>query len=84
MPFDIQIEDPFPYTAIEDWRAARQISPLTIACHTRTEEVLQLAMRAEMADTYNLGRGSVYDFLRLSHVTEFINKNFAGRGVRLN
>ncbi|MCB0065058.1 MAG: mandelate racemase/muconate lactonizing enzyme family protein [Caldilineaceae bacterium] len=75
LPFDIQIEDPFPYTNIDDWRAARQISPLTIACHTRTEDVLQLAMREEMADTYNLGRGSVYDFLRLSHVTEFIDKD---------
>ncbi|MEM7126204.1 MAG: mandelate racemase/muconate lactonizing enzyme family protein [Chloroflexota bacterium] len=75
LPFDIQIEDPFPYMAIEDWRAARQISPLTIACHARTEEVLQLAIREEMADTYNLGRGSVYDFLRLSHVTEFMNKD---------
>lgn len=75
LALDIQIEDPFPYTAIDDWRAARQISPLTIACHTRTEEVLQLAMREEMADTYNLGRGSVYDFLRLSHVTEFLSKD---------
>ena len=75
LPFDIQIEDPFPYGAIEDWRAARQIVPLTIACHTRTEDVLQLAMREEMADTYNLGRGSVYDFLRLSHVTEFVSKD---------
>jgi L-alanine-DL-glutamate epimerase-like enolase superfamily enzyme len=75
LPFAIQIEDPFPYTAIDDWRSARQISPLTIACHARTEDVLQLAMREEMADTYNLGRGSVYDFLRLSHVTEFVNKD---------
>ncbi|MCB0092690.1 MAG: mandelate racemase/muconate lactonizing enzyme family protein [Caldilineaceae bacterium] len=75
LPFDIQIEDPFPYTAIADWRAARQITPLTIACHARTEDVLQLAMREEMADTYNLGRGSVYDFLRLSHVTEFVDKD---------
>ena len=75
LPFDIQIEDPFPYTNLEDWRAARRLSPLTIACHTRTEEVLQLAMREELADTYNLGRGSVYDFLRLSHVTEFVNKD---------
>ena len=75
LPFDIQIEDPFPYTVIEDWRAARQISPLTIACHARTEDVLRLAIREEMADTYNLGRGSIYDFLRVSHVTEFINKD---------
>lgn len=75
LPFDIQIEDPFPYGAIDDWRAARQLSPLTIACHARTEDVLQLAMREEMADTYNLGRGSVYDFLRLSHVTEFVSKD---------
>lgn len=75
LPFDIQIEDPFPYGAIDDWRAARRILPLTIACHTRSEDVLQLAMREEMADTYNLGRGSVYDFLRLSHVTEFISKD---------
>jgi muconate cycloisomerase len=75
LPFDIQIEDPFPYGAIEDWRAVRQIIPLTIACHTRSEDVLQLAMREEMADTYNLGRGSVYDFLRLSHVTEFVSKD---------
>lgn len=75
LPFDIQIEDPFPYTAIEDWLAARAISPLTIACHARTEDVLQLAMREEMADTYNLGRGSVHDFLRLSHVTEFVSKD---------
>ncbi len=75
LPFDIQIEDPFPYTNLDDWRAARQLSPLTIACHTRTEDVLQLAMREELADTYNLGRGSVYDFLRLSHITEFISKD---------
>ncbi len=75
LPLDIQIEDPFPYTVIDDWRAARQITPLTIACHTRTEDVLQLAMREEMADTYNLGRSSVYDFLRLSHVTEFVGKD---------
>ena len=75
LPLDIQIEDPFPYTAIEDWRAARRMSRLTIACHARTEDVLQLAMREEMADTYNLGRSSVYDFLRLSHVTEFIGKD---------
>ncbi|MEZ4664934.1 MAG: enolase C-terminal domain-like protein [Caldilineaceae bacterium] len=75
LPFDIQIEDPFPYAVIEDWRAARQLTPLTIACHARTEDVLQLAMREEMADTYNLGRRSVYDFLRLSHVTEFVNKD---------
>jgi L-alanine-DL-glutamate epimerase-like enolase superfamily enzyme len=75
LPFDIQIEDPFPYSNLDDWRAVRQLSPLTIACHTRTEEVLQLALREELADTYNLGRGSVYDFLRLSHVTEFVSKD---------
>lgn len=75
LPLDIQIEDPFPFTALDDWRAVRQIRPLTVACHARTEEVLQLAMREEIADTYNLGRSSVYDFLRLSHVTEFVSKD---------
>lgn len=75
LPQDIQIEDPFPYTAIDDWLAARQISTLTVACHARTEEILRQSLREGMADTYNLGRGSVSDFLRLSHVTEFVDKD---------
>ncbi|MEZ4862819.1 MAG: mandelate racemase/muconate lactonizing enzyme family protein [Caldilineaceae bacterium] len=75
LPFAIQIEDPFPYGARDDWRKARQCFPLTIACHTRTEDVLQLALREDLADTYNLGGGSSYNFLRVAHVAEFVSKD---------
>ncbi|MEZ4614676.1 MAG: enolase C-terminal domain-like protein [Caldilineaceae bacterium] len=75
LPFAIQIEDPFPYRAIDDWRKARTYQPLTIACHTRTEDVLQLALTENLADTYNLGGGSSYNFLRIAHIAEFAYKD---------
>lgn len=75
LPFDIQIEDPFPYLAVEDWRQARTFHPLSIVCHARDETVFRNALRDELADAYNLGGGSVYDFLRATHVAEFYAKD---------
>ncbi len=75
LPFAIQIEDPFPFRAVDEWRRARQYAPLTIACHTRTEEVLELALHENYADTYNLGGGSTYNFLRVAHIAEFSHKD---------
>lgn len=75
LPFSIQIEDPFPWRALDDWRKARQVFPLTIACHARNEEVLQLSLREELADTYNLGGAGAYDFLHMTPVIEFGHKD---------
>lgn len=75
LPFTIQIEDPFPWRALDDWRKARQLFPLTIACHARSEEVLQLSLREELADTYNLGGAGAYDFLHMTPVIEFGHKD---------
>lgn len=76
LPFAIQIEDPFPYRAVDDWQSARRNFPqLTIACHTRTEDVLQLALQTNLADTYNLGGGSAYNFLRVAQIAEFSHKD---------
>jgi muconate cycloisomerase len=72
---EIQIEDPFPHQAIEDWQRARQFSPITIVCHPRGESNLRLALREEMADAYNLGLGSTYGFLQMAHVIEAADKD---------
>ncbi|MBI1294179.1 hypothetical protein GC175_04385 [bacterium] len=72
---DIQIEDPFPHQAIEDWQRARHYSPITIICHPRGEANLRLALREEMADGYNLGLGSTYGFLQMSSVIEAADKD---------
>ena len=75
LPFEIQIEDPFPAQAVDDWQKARQIFPLTIAYHARSEEMLRRMMAEGLADTYNLGGGSTYNFLRLAHIVEFAHKD---------
>jgi len=75
LPFAIQIEDPFPWRAVDDWHKARQVFPLTIACHARNDEVLQSSLREELADTYNLGGDSTYNFLHVAHVAEFAHKD---------
>lgn len=72
---DIQIEDPFPHQAIEDWQRARSYSPITIICHPRGEANLRLSLREEMADGYNLGLGSTYNFLQMSSVIEAADKD---------
>ncbi len=75
LPCAIQIEDPFPAQAIEDWQRARSYSPLTIVCHPRGESILRMALREEMADAYNLGLGSTYGFLHMSNVIEAADKD---------
>jgi muconate cycloisomerase len=75
LPFTIQIEDPFPYTALEDWRQARDFQPLTIVCHARDEDVLRLALREELADAFNLGGSGGYEFLQKARVAEFYAKD---------
>lgn len=75
LPFEIQIEDPFPAQATDDWQKARQCFPLTIAYHARSEESLRRMLDEGLADTYNLGGGSTYNFLRLAHVAEFVYKD---------
>ena len=75
LPFTIQIEDPFPWRAVDDWHKARQCFPLTIASHARNEEVLRLSMREGLADTYNLGGAGAYDFLQMTPVVEFQHKD---------
>jgi L-alanine-DL-glutamate epimerase-like enolase superfamily enzyme len=75
LPCTIQIEDPFPYLVVDDWRSARHFRPLTIICHARSEEIFRNALRQEMADAYNLGGGSAYGFLQVAHVAEFFGKD---------
>ena len=75
LPNPIQIEDPFPYTVEDDWRRARQYSPLTIICHPRRGDIFRHAMREDLADAYNLGGGSTVEFQRMATVAEFNNKD---------
>src|SRR5690606_24694996 len=75
LPCTVQIEDPFPPQAVEDWQRARRFSPLIIVCHPRREEVLRLALAEGMADAFNLGCGSVHQFVQMAHVTEFYHKD---------
>lgn len=71
----IQIEDPFPLSVEDDWRRARQIGPMTIICHPRGAERFRHALRAELADAYNLGGGSVTEFLHMAQAAEFFSKD---------
>lgn len=71
----IQIEDPFPYTVVDDWRRARQIGPMTIVSHPRRADIFRHALREEIADTYNLGGGSCTEFLHTAQVAEFYSKD---------
>ncbi len=60
---------------MEDWRQARNFRPLTIICHASNETRLRNGLRDELADGYNLGGSSVYEFLQTSHVAEFYAKD---------
>lgn len=75
LPLNIQIEDPFPYLVVEDWRQVRQFKPLTIICHARSEEIFRQSLKLELADAYNLGGASGYGFLQAAHVAEFYGKD---------
>ncbi len=75
LPCTIQLEDPFPYGVVEDWRRVRQFEGLTIVCHTYSDEIFRMALREQIADAYNLGGDSLYDFLRLAHIAEFFSKD---------
>ncbi|MCC9075215.1 mandelate racemase/muconate lactonizing enzyme family protein [Litorilinea aerophila] len=75
LPCEIQIEDPFPWQVAEDWRQARSISPLTIICHPRREEIFRFALQEELAHAYNLGTGSLVGFLHMARVAEFFHKD---------
>lgn len=71
----IQIEDPFPITVEDDWRRARQSGPMTIICHPRRADWFRHALREELADAYNLGGGSVTEFLHMAQAAEFFSKD---------
>jgi muconate cycloisomerase len=71
----IQIEDPFPITVEDDWRRSREVGPLTIVCHPRRSDWFRHALREELADAYNLGGGSVMEFLHMAQSAEFFSKD---------
>ncbi|MEX1018068.1 MAG: enolase C-terminal domain-like protein [Litorilinea sp.] len=75
LPFTVQIEDPFIVDALDDWHRARSVGGLTIICHPRREELFRIALREDIADGYNLGGGSTYEFIRSSAVAEFHYKD---------
>ena len=75
LPCDVQVEDPFSYLMLEDWRQARALGQATIVCHARDESVLRLALREQMADALNLGGGGSYAFLQMAAVAEFAGKD---------
>lgn len=75
LPNPIQIEDPFPYTVEDDWRRARDYSPLTVVCHPRRSDIFRHALREDLADAYNLGGGSTIEFQRMATVAEFNSKD---------
>lgn len=71
----IQVEDPFPYTVVDDWRRARQLGPMTIISHPRRADIFRHALAEEIADAYNLGGGSCTEFLHTAQVAEFYSKD---------
>jgi L-alanine-DL-glutamate epimerase-like enolase superfamily enzyme len=75
LPLEIQIEDPYPYLVIEDWRQARTFKPITIVCHARSEHDFRIALDKGLADAYNLAGGGAFNFQQLAHVAEFYNKD---------
>ena len=75
LPIDIQLEDPFPYLATDDWRQARTFKPLTIVCHARSEHDFRIALDKELSDAYNLAGGGAFNFQQLAHIAEFYSKD---------
>ncbi len=71
----IQIEDPFPIFVEDDWQRARQMGPMTIICHPRRSDWFRHALREQLADGYNLGGGSVIEFLQMAQSAEFAGKD---------
>ncbi|MDB6094995.1 MAG: hypothetical protein JWM32_2557 [Verrucomicrobia bacterium] len=67
----VQIEDPFPHAAIEDWRRLRAALPIPLIWHARDEATLRLGLRERVADGYNLGCVSGYEFRQFADVTAF-------------
>ena len=84
LPCAVQIEDPFPYENRDDWRKVRESRIATLICHARGENVLEAALRDEIADAFNLGGGSAYEFLKLATVADFHGKDcWHGSGMEL-
>lgn len=74
LPVEVRIEDPFHYDRIDDWAAAREYRR-TLVWHTRSEHDLRMALRAGVADAFNVGGQCASEAVRLSNVVAFHGKD---------
>jgi L-alanine-DL-glutamate epimerase-like enolase superfamily enzyme len=75
LPFPIQIEDPFPFHAVDEWRRVREQFPVPLIWHARDEATLSLGLQAQVADGYNLGGGAAFEFARSAEVVARAQKD---------
>lgn len=75
LPCQIQVEDPFPWTNLEDWRRARDVGRCAIICHVREEPMLQWVLREQIADAFNMVGAGAFDFCRTASAAEFASKD---------
>ena len=67
----VQIEDPFPHAAVEDWRRLRTTLPIPLIWHARDAATLGLGLSERVADAYNMGCISGYEFRQFADVAAF-------------
>lgn len=83
-PFSVQVEDPFPYENREDWRKVGAMNIVPLICHARSEQILKGALSDNLADAYNIGGGSAFEFVKLAAMAEFHGKDcWHGSGMEL-
>jgi muconate cycloisomerase len=75
LPFSIQIEDPFPFAAIDEWRRVREQFSVPLIWHVRDEANLQLALSSGVVDGFNVGGASAWEFSRCAEMVAYAQKD---------
>lgn len=75
LPARVQVEDPFPHDAYAEWHRARSAFRLPFIYHARDAGMLTGGLREGVADAFNLGRRSAYEFVRMAAVVQFAGKD---------
>lgn len=84
LPFTIQVEDPFPFAAVDEWRRVRGQFSVPLIWHARDEANLQLGLQSGVADGFNLGGASAIEFSRTAEMIAYAQKDcWQGSGLEL-
>jgi muconate cycloisomerase len=67
---NVQIEDPFPQDMPEMWQRVRQVSPIPLALHARSVDVLRRGLQDQFADNFNVSGQTLSEFLTLARTVE--------------